>query len=48
MSIQLIECHAGGWLFVITDDMGELLHSEGVFPTIRAADDAAEAKLKTL
>jgi hypothetical protein len=48
MVIQLIACQAGGWLFVITDEMGELLHSEGVFNTIREADDAAENRLKTL
>jgi hypothetical protein len=48
MSIQIIACEGGGWLFVITDEMGELVHSEGVYSTIREADAAAEAKLNTL
>jgi hypothetical protein len=43
MLVQFTEVQAGGWLFTITDSMGELVHSAGVFDTQQKAIDAAKA-----
>lgn len=42
MSVQYIKSKAGDWLFVVTDQMGELVHSEGMFPTKELAEQKAK------
>lgn len=37
-----------GWLFVITDNLGEWLYSAGMYPTKEEAIEKAEKVLPTL
>ncbi len=48
MSVNFIKQANGQFLFTITDGMGELVHSAGMFETQQLASDAADLALITL